>query len=198
MVKSINDLQEDWPEAGQVGTERVNFNSFLAIKDFLPQQYLNNFDIKSRESHLLEIMQQVEDEVKLWNEETHNFNMLWDQKHHSVKTFVEADIGDNLRANHNIHANNLGKTCFKWSTILNLSSRDDIQGGELLFKHWDPPVRRDNNGRVVGDEKTSQPQWINEQGTLIIFPSIAEHGYRMVVSGSCDRLYINYAGEPWK
>lgn len=198
MVKGLGEISEAWPEAGQIGTERVNFNSFLAIKDFLPIQYLDNLNLMERESHRNEVISQITDEVKLWNEETHNFNMLWDEFNYSVKTFEEADIGDNLRPNHSIHAMNLSKNCFKWSSIVNLSSRNDIQGGELLFKHWDTPVRRDNNGKVVGDEKTAQPSWINEQGTLIIFPAIAQHGYRMVVSGECKRLYINYVGEPWK
>lgn len=197
MVTGLNEIAEDWPAAGQIGSERINFNSFLAIKDFIPPQYFDKIDI-DRESHRVELMQQIKDEVELWNEETHNFNMLWDQNHHRIKIFEEADIGDNLRPNHSIHAMNLHKTCSKWSAILNLTSRNDIQGGELLFKHWDTPVRRDNNGRVVGDEKTSQPTWINEQGTLIIFPSIAEHGFRMVVSGGGKKLYVNFEGEPWK
>jgi len=197
MVEALNEIAEEMPSAGQIGTERVNFNSFLAIKDFIPPQYFDNIDLQ-RESHRKQLLTQIKDEVELWNEETHNFNMLWDEQHYRIKNLVEADIGDNLRPDHSIHAMNLNKNCNKWTAILNLSNRDYIQGGELLFKHWDSPVRRDNNGRVIGDEKTSQPQWINEQGTLIIFPSIAEHGFRMVVSGTGARLYVNFEGEPWK
>ena len=95
MVTGLNEIAEDWPAAGQIGSERINFNSFLAIKDFIPPQYFDKINV-DRESHRIELMQQIKDEVELWNEETHNFNMLWEQNHHRIKTFEEADIGDNL------------------------------------------------------------------------------------------------------
>ena len=189
---------EGAPSAGGRGTERVSYNSFIAIKDFVNAEYLNQLTYDQKQSHLIELISQVTDEVKDWNEATHNFNMLWEEENHSVRTHIEADIKDNLVPVHSIHGGNLGKNCFKWSAILTLTSRDFIQGGEIMFKHWNQPVRIDNYGKHIGDPKTSMPQWINEQGTLIIYPSIAESGYKMIVSGEVKKLYVNYMGEPWK
>ena len=83
------------------------------------------------------------------------------------------------------------------ATIVNVSSRDDIQGGELMFRNWQQAKRYDNYGKAVGDDN-GQPQWINELGTLIIFPSIEAWGYKLVVSGQGMRVILNFKGEGYK
>ena len=92
---------------------------------------------------------------------------------------------------------NLNKICSKWTAIVNVSSRDDIQGGELIFRNWKDSVRYDNYGKVVGDD-TCQPQWINELGTLIFIPSLEPWGHRLVVSGNGMKVITNFKGDSYK
>ena len=111
--------------------------------------------------------------------------------------YKEANSQDNLRPEHFIHSLNLNKVANKWTAIVNVSSRDDIQGGELMFRNWQQAKRYDNYGKAVGDDN-GQPQWINELGTLIIFPSIEAWGYKLVVSGQGMRVILNFKGEGYK
>ena len=56
----------------------------------------------------------------------------------------------------------------------------------------------DNYGKPIGDPDTCQPPWINELGTLIIFPSIAAWGYSLIVSGALRRVELNFRGPSLK
>jgi len=194
----LNDVNKDenlsQPLQSARGTERKQFGYFIAIQNFFEtQQEIKELWTKNRE-----MVDYIANEVGYWNEETLNVNIDWNDYHfHSLEGF-EADIKDNPKPAHSIHPRNLGQTCAKWTAIVNCSGRDDIQGGEIIFRDWQPPVRRDNYGKPVGDEETCQPPWINELGTLIIFPSIAAHGHQLVVSGGFRRVQLDFKGPSYK
>ena len=190
----LNDVNKDenlsQPLESARGTDRKIYGYFLAIQNFFEtQQEIHDLWEKNRE-----MVDYVANEVGYWNEETLNLNIDWnDYNFHSLEG-EEADIKDNPKPVHSIHARNLGQTCAKWSAIVNCSGRDDIQGGELIFRDWKDPARRDNYGKAIGDDETCQPQWINELGTLIIFPSIGAHGHQLVVSGGFRRVQLDFKG----
>tara|TARA_B100001778_G_scaffold330233_1_gene332384 strand:+ start:774 stop:1412 length:639 start_codon:yes stop_codon:yes gene_type:complete len=194
----LNDVDKDEKLGGSIqsnrGTERSTHGPFLAIQNFFETQQ----EISDLYNKKLDMVDVVANEVGFWNEETCNFNMDWNDYQFRANEAKEADIKDNPKPLHTIHTNNLNASCFKWSAIVNCSSRDDIQGGELIFRDWQPPFRRDNYGKPIGDEKSCQPPWINELGTLIIFPSIAAWGYHLVVSGGFKRVNINFRGPSFK
>ena len=104
------------------------------------------------------------------------------------------------QADHSIHPGNIDReNVTKVTAILNVSSRDDVQGSELLFKNWPLPVRVDNFGDLQTDGTgETQPTWINEQGTLIVFPSLEPYGFQHTTSGPAKRLKFLYKGERFK
>tara|TARA_B100001109_G_scaffold190666_1_gene157270 strand:- start:194 stop:808 length:615 start_codon:yes stop_codon:yes gene_type:complete len=178
----------------QRGTDRKSFGPFLAIQNFFETQQ----EIKELANENLEMVQMISNEIGYWNEETTNFIMDWNDYSFVKRVLQEADIRDNPKPLHSIHTQNLNQICYKWSAIVNCSSRDDVQGGELIFRDWNPPYRRDNYGKPIGDPDTCQPPWINELGTLIIFPSIAAWGYSLIVSGALRRVELNFRGPSLK
>ena len=180
-------------ESGR-GNERSIHGPFIAIQNFFENQQ----EIRELYNKNLDMVDVIANEVGYWNEETCNFNMDWTDYSFVAQEAVEADIKDNPKPLHTIHTKNLNASCYKWSAIVNCSSRDDIQGGELIFRDWQRPFRRDNYGKPVGDPDKCQPAWINELGTLIIFPSIAAWGYNLVVSGGFRRVNINFKGPSFK
>ena len=194
----LNDVNKDenlnQPLESSRGTQRKSYHSFLAIQNFFEtQQEIHDLWRKNRD-----MVDYIANEVGYWNEETLNFNIDWnDYTFHSLEG-QEADIKDNPKPIHSIHARNLGQSFSKWTAIVNCSSRDDIQGGELIFRDWSDPVRRDNYGKPLGNDEESQPQWINELGTLIIFPSIASCGHQLVVSGGFRRVQLDFKGPSFK
>ena len=195
---TLNDLDLDIKNDSGVesyrGTDRKTQGPFLAIQNF----FENSNDLNKLWEEDREVFEAIQNEVGYWNEETLNLDI--DLNKHSFLQIrgAEADIKDNPKPVHSIHAGNLGQDCYKWSAIVNCSSRDDIQGGELIFRDWQPPTRRDNYGNFVGDEDTCQPPWINEIGTLIIFPSLSAWGYHLVVSGGFKRVKIDFKGPAYK
>ena len=190
----LNDVNKDENLShsleSQRGTDRKKNGPFLAIQNFFETQE----EIIELRAKNLEMVDLIASEVGYWNEETLNLNMDWPDYSFHLEEGQEADIKDNPKPVHSIHTANLGKICYKWSAIVNCSGRDDVQGGELIFRDWQPPARRDNYGKPIGDEKTCQPPWINELGTLIIFPSIAAWGHNLIVSGGLKRVNLHFRG----
>ena len=194
----LNDVElgEVMPDgvASYRGTERKQYGPFLAIQNF----FENARDLTKLYAEDRDMFSAVQNEVGYWNEETLNLNINLNEYDFHAWQCGEADIKDNPKPVHSIHAGNLGKSCRKWTAIVNCSSRDDIQGGELILRDWESPARRDNYGKAIGDENKCQPVWINEIGTLIIFPSISAWGYNLVVSGGFNRVKIDFKGPAYK
>ena len=104
-----------------------------------------------------------------------------------------------LVPDHTVHTGNVLKgPIHKISVIINVSSRDDVQGGELTFKHWAPPPRIDNFGSLIVENADHQPNWTNEQGTIVMYPSMEQAGYQLVTSGPIKRIKIMFKGERFK
>tara|TARA_B100000131_G_C18029791_1_gene577968 strand:- start:579 stop:1175 length:597 start_codon:yes stop_codon:yes gene_type:complete len=177
-------------ESGR-GQQRASKGPILAIQNFFETQE----EIKALKQKDKQVIQTITNEVGYWNEETINLNMDWSWFDFYAIEAREADSKDNPKPDHSIHTMNLNKDCRKWSAIVNCSSRDDIQGGELIFKDWKRPFKYDNYGKVIGNPDECQPQWINELGTLILFPSIAAWGYHLVVSGGFQKVHLCYNGK---
>ena len=175
------------------GTDRKEHGNFLAIQNFFERDE----DIKGLWERDVDYIKPIANEISMWNEEKTNFDINWNDYSFHAEEANEADSRDNPKPVHNIHTQNIHKECYKWSAIVNCSSRDDVQGGELIFPDWKPPMRRDNYGKPIGDSN-SQPTWINEMGTLIILPSIAAAGYQLVVSGGFRRVHLHFRGPSYR
>ena len=192
----LSETEDNITGTGGRGAERSTNGPFLAIRNYLETQD----EIKALRRGDMNIIKIIENEVVSWNEETLNLNLSTSENNVPEKRmieFKETNLQDNLRPEHFIHSMNLNKVANKWTAIVNVSSRDDIQGGELMFRNWKPAKRFDNYGKAVGDD-SGQPQWINELGTLIIFPSIEAWGYKLVVSGGAKRVIYNFRGGTYK
>tara|TARA_R110002074_G_scaffold235545_3_gene407426 strand:- start:6 stop:449 length:444 start_codon:yes stop_codon:yes gene_type:complete len=75
--------------------------------------------------------------------------------------------------------------------IVNLDDTADFQGANYQIPKWDEPARLGNFGDWVGDPtKPSHPDWINEQGGLLMCRGDRAIGYRTLVSQSCRRLIV--------
>jgi hypothetical protein len=87
---------------------------------------------------------------------------------------------------HQVHIGNMFKKdkIKKIMALFIVSSRDYVQGGELLFSNWQEPKRTDNFGTIIGSDENAYPYELNEQGSLIIVPAIEKVRSRTVVSGS--------------
>lgn len=192
----LNESENNTTGTGGRGAERSTNGPFLAIRNYFETQD----EIKSLRRGDMNLVKIIENEVVSWNEETLNLSLSARENEIPDKRmieFKESSIQDNLKPEHFIHSMNLNKVANKWTAIVNVSSRDDIQGGELIFRNWQQAKRFDNYGKAVGDDN-GQPQWINELGTLIIFPSIEAWGYKLVVSGQGMRFIVNFKGEGYK
>ena len=102
-----------------------------------------------------------------------------------------------------IHAPHIGNM-YKQDTIDKLiayhikSSSDQIQGGEFAFQKWTDPVRRDNYGKLRGNDKTAYPIWLNEQNTLFVIPALEPIATYTVVSGQLEFMRYRFRGENYK
>lgn len=125
----------------------------------------------------------VFDEIIKFNSSTLNLNI------DSSITLNDITIEepDKLTAqHHHIHIGNMFKKekIKKIMALFIVSSRDYVQGGELLFDNWQEPKRIDNFGTIIGSDENTYPRELNEQGSLIIVPAIEKVLSRTVVSGS--------------
>ncbi len=163
-----------------------------AIKDFATVDEIT--EIKNNNAETLSLITQ---QVQEWNNSNWEFDCDWDNPTIAIKKEGELDKRQ-LRADYSIHWGNMDKTAAKWTALLVCSNRDDVQGGEIGFAVWPDPARYDNYGNLIKPAGNVQPQWINEQGTLIIFPSILEWGHRAVISGELVLCRMMFSGVGWK
>lgn len=125
----------------------------------------------------------VLDEIIKFNSSTLNLNI----DSSAGCSDITIDEPDQLGVQrHHIHIGNMFKKekIKKIMALFIVSSRDYVQGGELMFENWDEPKRTDNFGAVIGSDENAYPYELNEQGTLIIIPAIEKVWSRRVVSGS--------------
>ena len=75
--------------------------------------------------------------------------------------------------------------------IINLTDTADYQGGNFIIDAWPEPARLGNFGDWIGDPNaTSQPLWLNEEGSLLMCRGDRAIGFRTLVSQSCRRLIL--------
>ena len=100
---------------------------------------------------------------------------------------------------HRIHKGNLYKQgkIVKLIALYNINSPDEFQGGNIEFENW-KRFRVDNYGNPQGDIDSHVPDWINEKGTLIIYPSLIECEADIVVSGTVKRMQYKFMGDNYK
>lgn len=132
----------------------------------------------------------VLDEIIKFNSSTLNLNI-----DSSIgQSDVTIDEPDQLGIQrHHIHIGNMFKKekIKKIMALFIISSRDYVQGGELMFENWNEPKRTDNFGAIIGSDENAYPYELNEQGSLIIMPAVEKVWSRRVVSGSLKiRQYI--------
>lgn len=177
----------------------VTTSEFKAILNLLtPDECLHlhscirneEMDQKGKDS-----LKKIVDAVSDYNDSVTKFQINTNLPQVNLYDAYEGESKITLVPDHAIHTKNiLQDPIWKITAILNVSSRDDVQGGELTFKNWAPPARVDNFGAVISEGADSQPQWTNEQGALIIYPSLEQNGYQLVTSGPIRRLKIHFKG----
>lgn len=174
-------------------TDEVKHDFFLAKKDFLTKQQCEEFvKFLDKQDSSVDFIKTIVDEVIAWNDATLKFNINPEQPTILNYTSYEAQVKSTATPDHAIHIGNVSHpTPAKWSVIVNLHDRDKVQGGELVFRKWAPTPYKDNFGIWKGDPKKPHvPQWINELGTIVIYPSMVEHGHLLVTSGTATRAKI--------
>lgn len=146
-----------------------------------------------------ELAQRITAAAKVYNDEVLKFNIDFSSPSINLWDAYEGESRITLSPDHGVHAGNiLTPVVTKITAVINISSRDDVQGGELTFKNWAPPARVDNFGAVIAESADVQPTWTNEQGTIIFYPSMEQMGYQLVTSGPLKRLKMNFKGENFK
>jgi len=131
-----------------------------------------------------DLKEKVHKEIIKFNSQHLHLN-LNNQISHKTITIEEPDHLDK-KAFHHIHIDNLFKEAqvAKIIAIFITSSRDYVQGGELKFGNWEDPVAVNNYGQpLTKDINNAAPVYLNEQGSLIIFPAVEKFGTNPVVSG---------------
>jgi hypothetical protein len=75
--------------------------------------------------------------------------------------------------------------------IINLTDSADYQGANYDIPSWPEKARLGNFGDWVGDPAAEHhPDWLNEEGTLIMCNGDRSIGHRPVVSQICKRLIV--------
>lgn len=184
--------------------ERVDSRCFTAMSEALSKAELNTLydevhsgGTLSENSHA--IVANVNQMVNAVNGDVLKYDIDVDNPKVIIFDTLEGS-GTNKSPDHVTHVGNILQTpIVKVTAILIVSSRDDVQGGELAFKHWPDYPRVDNYGKVVkSDDGHHQPAFANEQGTLIVYPSTEEVGSNLTTSGRVKRLKFIYSGRRFR
>lgn len=183
--------------------EVINSTVFRAIREALTEEEVNvlydNVVDNNISQQAKDVVKKVADLVTQYNNDVLKFNINLDQTSLVDFTANEGTVMQTLVPDHTVHTGNILKeNIHKISVIINVSSRDDVQGGELTFKHWAPPPRIDNFGSLIVENAEHQPNWTNEQGTVIMYPSMEQVGHQLVTSGPVKRIKIMFKGERFK
>jgi len=184
--------------------ERVDSRCFTAMSEALSKADLNTLydEVRSGESlseKSNQIVANVNQMVRVANDDILKYEVDINNPKVIIFDTLEGS-GTKKSPDHGVHVGNLLQTpIVKLTAILIVSSRDDVQGGELAFKHWPDYPRVDNYGKVVkSDDGHHQPVFTNEQGTLIVYPSTEEVGSNLTTSGRVKRLKFVYSGRRFK
>jgi hypothetical protein len=184
--------------------ERVDSRCFTAMSEALSKVELNTLYDEVHSGKPLseksnQIVANVNQMVNVVNGDILKYEVDIDKPKVVIFDTLEGS-GTNKRSDHVIHIGNILQTpIVKLTAILIVSSRDDVQGGELAFKHWPDHPRVDNYGKVVrSDDGHHQPAFTNEQGTLIVYPSTEEVGSNLTTSGRVKRIKFIYSGRRFR
>ena len=184
--------------------ERVDSQAFVALREALSKAEVELLyqEVKSGNTlsdEAFNLVARVNKIIREVNEDILKYDIDLDSP--KVITYDTAEGKNTPKvADHVVHIGNLLQNpIVKLTAVLIVSSRDDVQGGELAFKHWPDYPRVDNYGKVVkSDDGHHQPVFTNEQGTLIVYPSTEEVGSNLTTSGRIKRLKFVYSGRRFK
>lgn len=183
--------------------ERVDSQAFVALREALSKAEVELLYREVKQGNTLsdeaqDLVNRVNKIVREVNEDVLKYDVFID----SPRTITfDTDEGKNTRktVDHAVHLGNILQTpIIKLTAVLIVSSRDDVQGGELAFKHWPDYPRVDNYGKVIKEGDYHQPVFTNEQGTLIVYPSTEEVGAQLCISGPILRLKFLYSGKRFR
>jgi hypothetical protein len=161
-------------------------------------EFVQNRD--STESKTTSILDKIVQFCQFHNETSLNLDVDWSKPLLKDYTGYESMVESMMTPDHAIHYGNIfNEDPPKWTVIVMASNRNQVQGGELVFRNWPATPYKDNFGAWIGDTtQPHQPQWINELGTIVIFPSMCDHGFSLVTSGEQKRVKIQFTGPQWK
>ena len=100
------------------------------------------------------------------------------------------------RVNHVWHDGNKDKNGVLYTLLVNCNTNNDYQGGLITIKGYPQTPHKDNFGNWKGNPtEVHQPQWLNEMGTIIMFPGTQEWGVDRVWHGERNILMIEVIGK---
>ena len=141
----------------------------------------------------------VIDKVVQLNSEFYHLDLDLNETKQETKRLNDGEWLDEVTM-HQPHIGNM----YKEEKIVKLvayhikSSRDQIQGGGFRFKGWTDPVRKDNFGKLRGNEETAYPVWLNEQNTLFVVPALEPVSTYLIVSGQLEFVRYRFKGDNYK
>lgn len=183
--------------------ERVDSHVFSAVGEALSKDEVETLynEIRTREplsEYCNDLVTKVNGMVRNANEDILRYDV--DINNPKVIPFDTIEgMQTEKKSDHVTHIGNiLQEPVVKLTAIVIVSSRDDVQGGELAFKHWPDYPRVDNYGKVIKEGENHQPSFTNEQGTLIVYPSTEPVGAQLCISGRVKRLKFCYSGKRFR
>ena len=183
--------------------ERVDSQAFVALREALSKAEVELLyqEVKSGNTlsdEAFNLVARVNKIIREVNEDVLKYDIDLDSPR--VITYDTAEGKNTPKvADHVVHIGNLLQNpIVKLTAVLIVSSRDDVQGGELAFKHWPDYPRVDNYGKLIKDGDHHQPVFTNEQGTLIVYPSTEEVGAQLCISGPILRVKFLYSGKRFR
>ena len=183
--------------------ERVDSHVFSAVREALSKDEVETLynEVRTREplsEYCNNLVSKVNGMVRKVNEDILRYDFDIDNPKVIPFDTIEGMQTDK-KSDHITHIGNiLQEPVVKLTAIVIASSRDDVQGGELAFKHWPDYPRVDNYGKLIKDGDHHQPVFTNEQGTLIVYPSTEEVGAQLCISGPILRVKFLYSGKRFR
>lgn len=97
---------------------------------------------------------------------------------------------------HTWHDGNKDKSGVLYTILVNCNTITECQGGLIEIKGYPQTPHHDNFGKWKGNpNEVHQPQWLNELGTIILFPGTQYWGVDRVWHGERKILMIEVIGK---
>ena len=178
--------------------ETAKWGTTLAIKNFFTDEECDAIRLSGNITGTT-YKDTINKAIFEWNDhDVTKYRLDWSDEEVRIVPFKEETIVKK-QAQHIFHKGNISDSCIKIQAWLNLANDDSFQGSEIQIADWPHTPYQSNFGNWVGDRgQPHQPNWLNEQGTLVIAHASIEIGYGRTLNGSAPRLLVTVGGPAYK